>query len=237
MAENTTLIETRKIDRLVTANPFLDGPAEFLVKTVVLELQKVDVWKHVFGDFIDPYKRMDYSQRNLPALRVYNNTHRKQFDSWFIEGDLVMDVIWPADIRRIETQQLPDTIASALTQQLRRPGFFSAVENSIGTGDKERMGFKLQGVPGLNELGKTVTVDKTLGFLLGGEEAVVPLTQITVNFRIDLRQWDEYLTENCRTKDDPFEQTLGELRRVVTTIQGLRDDGTVSTEIESKQDI
>lgn len=206
----TERIEGVELDKDTGVNAlFFDGPAEFLAKTVCEELLKVDQWKAIFGENIDPYKRMDYAIRNLPALRVYNEQAVKEFDSWFIEGDLSVDVIFPGNLRRRETQEFQDTLSSALLQQFRRTAYFNAVT---------------AGVPGLNELGKRFDMDKTLGFEFS-ESEVVPLTQIKINFRIDLRVWDEYLVSQDRTKEDPFEKTLGDLRRILAEIEGLSDNG------------
>ena len=41
-----------------------------------------------------------------------------------IEGDIVMDSIYPASIRRLEMQQIPDSVAAAQLQQFRRETFF-----------------------------------------------------------------------------------------------------------------
>lgn len=197
---------TERIDKF-QPELFLDGPVEFLVKKVASEIANVEEFADIFSEFIDPYRRMDYPTRALPALRIYNEHSLKEFESWFIVGDLKLDVIFPPSIRRNETQQLQDTIAAALLQQFRRPTFF----NTVG-----------EGVPGLNELGKKFDVDKSLGF--DWEKEIVPLTQITLNFRLDLRIWDDYLENSLRTKDDPFNKTLGALKRIVTTIQGMRDN-------------
>lgn len=226
---------TGKIDRLAT-NPFLDGPGEYLVKTIAQKIVLVPQFSTVFGDFIDSYMRMDYGIRNLPALRIYNKTFTKEFESWFINGEILMDCIWPANIRREETQQLPDMISAALLQQFRRITFMGDVETATQDEDAALEGYKTIGVPGLNELGKRFSVDKSLGFETS-DNHVVPLTQITLNFRIDLRQWDEYLEENDRTVDDPFDITLGDLQQVVTNIQGLRDDDSVSVEVGIDQTI
>lgn len=197
-------------------DPFLDGPTEFLVKVVAEQIRAVPQFKLIFGENIDPYLRMDYSVRSLPALRIYNENWLKEFESWFVTGDLTLDVILPPSIRRAEQQQLQDTIVAALVQQFRRTPFFNAV---------------CELVPGLNELGKTFSADKTLGFKW--EDGSVPLTQIQLNFRLDLRQWDEYLESQCRTKACPFERTLGELERIFVGIQAMRDDGSVELTIDS----
>lgn len=206
---------------------FLLGPVEHLVDVCADVLRATPEWAALYGctaddpGSIDTYKRMDYDVRQLPALRIYNETQDKQFDSWFITGDLVLDMIWPASLRRQDLQRIPDTVANAMLQQFRRVGpFFNSVSDKI---------------PGLNELGKSFNVDKSMGFEWG--ENILPLTQIRANFRIDLRIWDDYLNSVGRTKDDPFNVTLGDLRRVVTTIQALRDDGTIETTVPMDQDL
>lgn len=197
---------------------FLTSPAEFLCQQCARALSVSPSWKALFGDSIDGYKRMDYSQRSLPAMRIYNEIYDKQSESWFIEGDLIIDLIFPANIRRADTQQIPDTVAGAMLQQFRRTSFF----NTVGAV-----------VPALNELGKKFRVDKSLAFEWG--EDLVPLTQLRVNFKIDLRIWDSYMESDDRTKDDPFERTLADLHVIVTTIKALNDDESlnVTTTMES----
>lgn len=203
---------TERIDKL-TPNVFLDGPAEFLAKQICADLLKVNQWKLIFGDRIDPYRRMDYSQRDFPALRIYDLGWLKENESWFITGNLYFDIILPASIRRSETQQIPATLCAALVQQLRRPTFFETLVTEV---------------PGLNELGKTMNIDKSLAFEWGEDE--LPLTQLSVNFRLDLRAWDSYLETQSRTKDDPFERTLDTLTAIGVTIQGL-DQETIGAPI------
>lgn len=228
----TTPIGTPRIDNLEyqegqpapiaydTTNLFFDGPDEFLIKAICKLLLCDPLWPQFFGDRIDPYRRMDYSIRELPALRIYTEGDEKSGESWFIAGDIKADVIFPASIRRNETQQYQNTLASALLQQFRRVPFFNAV-NSL--------------VPGLNELGKIFKSDKSLGFAWNQE--YVPLTQLTLNYRIDLRQWDDYLEATGRTKDSPFSPVLGDFRKMVTDIQGLRDDESKAVETDINQGI
>lgn len=199
---------SERINKL-DSNPFLDGPAEFLVKSIAQRLLAVPQFAKIFGDSIDCYKRMDYSIRGLPAMRVYNNQFVKDYESWFINGSVTLDLILPASLRRQELQQVQDTLSAAVVQQFRRPGFFAALEGDV---------------PGLNELGKRVEVDKSLGFEWG--EQIVPLTQITLNFRLDLRKWDDYLEAQNRTKDSPFEETLGDLEKLYGVIEGLKSDSS-----------
>lgn len=227
---------TERIDNLKYENPefastvepketnlYLTGPAEFLCQMVAKKLVEIPVWKKLFGENIDPYKRMDYAIRNLPAIRIYNNTYTKSTESWFVDGDLICDLIFPANIRRKELQQIPDTITSALMQQFRAPSWFRALCDVT---------------PGLNELGKRFDVDKSLAFEWGDD--LVPLTQVTLNFRIDLRQWDLYMESDNRTKDQPFDRPIGDLEQIVSTIQGLRDDNEsvdVTADVDQRLDV
>lgn len=199
---------------------FLTGPAEFLCHQICERLKASQPWAKIFGEFIDPYKRMDYPIRALPALRVYIDNYVKDFESWYINGTVVADMIFPAAIRRKELEQIPSTIASALLQQFRRPNFFLSLCESV---------------PGLNELGKKVDVDKALAFEWGDD--VVPLCQVLLNFRMNLAEWDEYMESDDRTKDEPFSRPLGDLKRIVTTIDGLRDDGDVEVTLGMDQAI
>jgi len=224
---------SERIDTLVYSTPtepttkeefetlFLTGPAEFLCLSIAEQLRIDPVWSVLFGggDFIDGYKRMDYSMRALPAIRIYNDNFKKDFESWFINGYIKIDLIFPANIRRKETQQIPDTICAALLQQFRRQSFFNAISARV---------------PGLNELGKVVDCDKALAFEWQ-EDMLVPLIQCMVNFKLDLRAWDDYMESDYRTKDEPFSRPLGDLESLFTTIQALRDDGSEELIVSSEQ--
>jgi len=208
---------TERIEQ-IQPDLYLDGPSEYLVKEVALAIQAIPQFAKIFP-FIEAYKRDDFSMRSLPGLRVYNDGWEKEFDSWFITGDLTVDIIWPPSIIRVEGQQLQDTVSSALCQQFRSTTFFDAL---------------CLKVPGLNELGKTFNVDKAMGFAVD-EANIVPLTEIRLNFRIDLRQWDIYMEESSRTKDLPFVKTLKSLDRIVTTIEGLRDNDETEVTVSIDQ--
>jgi hypothetical protein len=204
-------------------HPFLDGPSEVLVSACVAQLLSLKPWQTIFGKNIDNYRRMDYPFRSLPGMRIYNDHFVKDFESWFITGDLMVDIIFPPSIRRQETQTLQDMLTAAVVQQFRSQDFFQAFNAAPYY------------VPGLNELGKTVTADKSLGFEYADD--VVPMTQVTVNFRIDLRIWDLYLEADNRTREEPFVYSLANLDRIVSTIQALNDDLTDNVEVPLDQEV
>lgn len=210
---------SNRIDTL-NSNPFVSGPLEFVCAKVKEHIAATPQFAALFGASIDAYCRMDYSQRELPALRIYSQQLTKEFESWFIEGDLLMDVILPPSIRRNDIQQIQDTISAALLQQFRRKDFFDAVAS---------------GVPGLNELGRRFEMDKALGFEFG--DTVVPLTQLRANLRVDLRQWDVFLEGDERTINDPFEATLGALEFVKNQIDALNDSSETELSVESDIDL
>jgi len=201
-------------------------PADRLPATVAAMLQQEPVFKRIFGDSIVDYKRMDFSMRELPALRVYNDQGRTDSDTWYLTGDLKLDIIFPASLRRRETQKFPDLVTSALLAMFRSDAFLRNVKASV---------------PGLNELGKAYSWDKSLGFIAADAAELQPLTQITANFRILLEEWDRYLTSDDRTRDDPFRKTLGDLETLYLHFRAVNDAGetvleTVNTTIKVKQE-
>lgn len=196
-------------------NLFYNGPVEFLVKRIAKKLKLVEPFSRLFSDEIYGYMRMDFSIRSLPGIRIYNGVYNKLHESHYIEGEIKADIIYPANLRRDEVQQIQDTVSGAIVQQFRRPSFFEELCTEV---------------PGLNELGKTINVNKELGFQVDSEE--VPLTQITLNFRLDLKVWDYYLEQTNRTKDSPFEEILGDLDKIIGTIQAMRDDNATIEKTE-----
>ena len=206
MASDKTLSEKLKADI------FLDGPGDLLCKLIAQEIAKVPEWLAVFENSIDTYERFDFTLRQLPALRIYSHLLRKEQESHYCVGDVLIDIVLPPSLRREDLQTVQDRLGSAMLQQFRRPTFFQALRAVV---------------PGLNELGKVFVIDKTLG--MKWQEETCPITQLQVNFRLDLKEWDHYLEEEGRTKDEPFKRTLGELKRIVTTIDGLRTGADLAT--------
>ena len=208
-----------KLSRL-EPSPFKDGPGEFLVYYIAKYLREESHFKMVFGDTVDDYDREDYSMRELPAMRFYTFQYTKEHESHYITGNVFCDVILPPSIRRKETEKIPSQLATALIQQFRRPSFFASMQAVV---------------PGLNELGKVFAVDKSLTFQNTTMEDECPVVHITINFRLDLKQWDEYLELQGRTIEDPFDVTLANLETIATTIQGTDDSGNVDITINGTQ--
>ena len=197
-----------KLDRL-TPSLFKDGPGEFLAGSIASAIQTEPHFNKIFGESVDKYDREDYSMRELPAIRIYTPNYTKEQESHYITGDVHMDVIFPPSIRRPETEEYPSRLAAALLQQFRRPPFFASMQVLV---------------PGLNELGKVFSVDKNLVYQNTAQDDECPVVKIIANFRIDQKQWDEYLESQGRTKDDPFDVTLEGLREIAVTIQAIRQN-------------
>lgn len=204
-------------------NPFLGSPADYLSQICAQQIATVRQFKSVFGEFIDGYMRQDYAMRNLPAVRIYNDAASIASDNWFLEGTLTLDIILPASIRRAGLQNISDILVGAFVQQFRRNPFFVAVSKLC---------------PGLIQLGQSMNWTKNLAYRIDEDETMVPLAQMTANFKFDLVIWNEFLERQGRTQDDPFEVTLAALETVATTIAALNDDGTDSgVEIDITQTV
>lgn len=186
-------------------------PGDRIVETLVDELKAEPVMRLIFGDNIEPYRRMDFGARQFPALRVYNETGEKTAETWYLNGDIKIDICLPPSLRRAQNQQFPDLLTSALLALFRAQPFFDRVRAQI---------------PGLNQLGWNFRYDKGLAFV-PAEGDPVPLTQITINFRVLLNEWDAYLETDDRTPQQPFERTLEDLRIITIGILG-KDDQAVT---------
>lgn len=197
---------------------FIDSPGEYLVKRTCEQLMEIRQWRALFGEQIIAYDREDFGIANLPALRIYSLGYAKQSDSWFVDGNLICDVIFPPKLRREELNQFADSVANALLQQFRRQEWFETMSTLV---------------PGLNQLGTVFDVDKSLVFNWGNVNC--PMVEITLNFRIDLRRWDDHLTETGRTKDEPFEVTLDNLALIATRIRGLNDAQGTEVEVDMEK--
>lgn len=197
----------------IAPNPFLSSPGDALSDFTAKGVALVPQFKKIFGERVDGYMRMDYSLRELPALRIYNNDFVMEADNWFCTGTMTADVLLPASVRRNDLQIFTDVLTGALIQQFRRQSFFDSLRAQV---------------PGLNYLGQSITLKKDLAFQLT-EEQLVPMAQATINFRVDLREWDLFLESDGRTVDTPFIRTLANLERIWTTIHGESLEGSTTT--------
>jgi len=192
-------------------------PGDRITASIVEELLAEPVMAKIFGDRILPFKKMDFSARDFPALRVYSPTGNKVAETWYLNGDVRAEVIFPASLRHNENQKFPDLVTSALLALFRAQPFFERVRAKV---------------PGLNQLGWSFSYDKDLGFIARDAEDINPLTQITLNYRVNLNEWDEYLESDDRTPERPFEKTLGDLEKMYIELQAKNDDNTTADTVD-----
>jgi len=190
---------------------WFDQPGELIVDKLADAIKAERVFKLIFDDRIEPYMRMDFGVRELPAIRMFNSAGRKESETGYFTGEIKMDVIFPPAVRREELQRYPSRVVSALLAQFRRQKFFAALCEEI---------------PGLNEMGKVFNYDNTLAFVAKDTEELCPMVQLVVGWRILLADWDLFLESDERTTDDPFERTLGDLERLTVEVQAVLDSGT-----------
>ncbi len=203
-----------RVDILESPTWFLQ-PGDRIVETLVDQLKAEPTMQLIFGDNIEGYRRMDYGVRQFPAMRVYNETGEKTAETWYVNGDIKIDIGLPPSLRRAQNQKFPDLLVSAMLSLFRAQPFFERVRAHV---------------PGLNQLGWNFRYDKGLAFV-PAEGDPVPLTQIVVNFRVLLTEWDAYLESDDRTPQQPFEKTLEDLRIIALSILGKDEQDTTQVTV------
>jgi hypothetical protein len=196
---------------LLSAPDWLLQPGDGIVVAMVEQIRHVPTFRRIFGDSIESYMRQDFGVRELPALRCWALNGRKESETAYYGGDIRVDVILPPSIRRQELQAFPNLLTSALIAQFRRQSFFEAVRATC---------------PALNRLGWTFGHDNTAGFIPKDSDELCPLVMVTIDYRVNLDEWDRYAESDDRTRDEPFERTLGDLERMAILLQAVLDDGT-----------
>jgi hypothetical protein len=197
---------------------FLSGPGEDLVPKTLMQLASVPAFTTLFGPYKPrlkgqnvqtsqqrwaDYNRFDWSLRQLPAINVYEaETEDKDSDQAFLRGTINLQVFWQPNLRRSDWSRVP-------------VAFKGAMENFFASDYVKKMLDELYWIErpmkvwGLNEYGKVMTWSPNLEGVV--ESEMVPVTLISVRYRIDLRAWYRALVFMDRTKGDPFERTLSQL--------------------------
>lgn len=198
-----------RLDQIENPSWFLQ-PADGIVAGMVALLKMEPVFAKIFGEEIDGYKRMDYGARAFPAMRIYSDTGRNEGVTWYAQGDVKVDVILPASVRRDDLQVFADRVTSVLFAQIRRQPFLDSMRKLV---------------PGLNELGKLFSWDKGLAFQPAESEDLFPMVQLVVHYRVLMEEWDRFLESDERTVDQPFERTLDDLLTFYMTLIAQDDAG------------
>lgn len=225
---------------------FIDGQfggknvGEILVEKLLSQMAKVKGFIALFGPYTPgselqrwaDYQRFDWSVRMLPAISVYESQEEsKESDQAFQRGTITLQTVWPPNMRRSDSRRVEVAYKGALE------GFFSSalVDAML---DELYYIERPEKVPGLNELGRTLTWTPNTEGLIGDE--LCPITVLNVQYKIDLRSWYRWLEYKGRSKDEPFDQALFDLVEIggmnnnISAYTGVDDQGVEQVEIPEK---
>jgi hypothetical protein len=201
-------IKEHTIDKL-----FLTGPGENLIPATLMQLSSVPGFIKLFGPYTyiikddqqrwADYERFDWSIRQLPTINVFEaSAETKDSDQAFLKGMVNIQVFWPPNFRRGDSRRVESAFKGTLEN------FFNSMYVSQMLDEIYFISRPMK-VFGLNEYGKTMTwTPNTMGII---DNEAVPVTSVSVNYRIDLRAWNRALVYMNRTKAQPFEDTLYDL--------------------------
>jgi hypothetical protein len=212
---------------------FMSGPGQDLVSKTLIQMASVDAFTKLFGAYkpqavgknTQPqeqrwadYPRMDWSIRQLPAINVFESeSENKDSDNAFLNGAITVQVFWPPSFRRSDLSRVPAV-------------FKAAIENFFASNYVQSMLDELSSIQrpmkvyGLNEFGKQLSWTPNVEGLMGDE--AVPVTMMSIRYRIDLRAWYRALETMNRTKCDPFTESLKALEEISGTLFGVTDPET-----------
>jgi hypothetical protein len=194
---------------------FLNGPGEVLVPNFISALSQVKPFRDLFGPFTnvkDPnsrwasYSRFDWSMRQLPVINIYEKEpEEKTSSNAWLNGTVGIQVFWPASFRRSDLSRIPRTFSAGLLNFLESDAAYAL----------------FTGVPGLNEIGRSVIWTPNVEGLV--ESELVPVTMCDVKYRVDLRAWYRFLETDDRTQGQPFIRTLADLQVIGGGYEGATD--------------
>lgn len=214
---------------------FLTGPGEFIVARTLQQMASVPAFRAIFGPFAAltdkdtglpvgakdeqrwaDYNRYDWSMRQLPTINVYEaESEDKTSPNAWLNGTVNIQVFWPPNQRRSDWSRVPASFKGALQ------GFF---ESQLLTDMLDELYFiqRPAKVPGLNEYGKIMVWSPNIEGIVEAE--FVPVTLVSVKYRIDLRAWYRAMEFDNRTKQDPFNRPLSDLKQINGEYDGVLDD-------------
>lgn len=228
---DSKVVNGQKINQGTLDAAFLSTPGEDIVPKTLLQLSSIPQFVQLFGKYTSDtsgnktsdqqrwadYQRMDWSTRQLPAINVFEaGTENKDSDQAYLRGSVQIQVFWPANFRRSDLARVPATFKGILQN------FFSSdyVKDML---DELYYIQRPMKVYGLNEYGKTLSWSPNVEGMV--EDELVPVTILDVQYRIDLRSWYRALEFMERTKENPFQKTLGPLTNIDGEYDGLTTEG------------
>lgn len=210
---------------------FEPTPTEYLIKRLIEQMAQVPQFVTFFGPLIPDttkekgvnnpnmrwanYARPDWSFRNLPAISVYEgDPEEKTSANAWLNGTIKMQIPWPA-LKRSDPLENERLFKGAI-QNFFESQFCDVLLDPYPTVNVATK------VPGLNELGRMITWTPNVAGIIEGNE--VPITLLSIKYRIDLRAWYRYLETIDRTKENPFQEILDTLTLVAGEYDGVTDN-------------
>lgn len=228
-------------------NLFLTGPGEFIVANTLMQMAAIPndtgmPFTQLFGPYTPgkpglnqtanqrwaDYARFDWSIRQLPAICVYEaETEDKTSSNAWLNGTINIMVLWGPNMRRSDWARVPAAFKGAL-QNFFESDYVKAMLDELYYIQRPAK------VPGLNEYGKVMTWSPNVEGIV--ETETVPVTLVSVKYRLDLRAWYRALVFQTRTKAEPFQTPLSPLTVIGGDYTGLLDDNT-TVEIDIPDEI
>lgn len=214
---------------------FIEGPGEYIVRNTLAQMAAIpgentpNPFVALFGPYTAPaagkdvpqqqrwadYNREDWSVRQLPAINIYEaEAEDKTSSNAFLNGTINFMAVWPPNQRRSDWSRVANAFKGALQN------FFESdyVKTML---DELYWIQRPQKVPGLNEYGKVMIWSPNVEGIVDGE--YVPVTLVSVKYRLDLRSWYRWLAFTNRTKASPFQTPLAPLTQIDGSYQGVTD--------------
>lgn len=222
---------------------FFEGPGEMIVRNTLMQMAaipgnpnnpisgpNINPFQKLFGPYTPPqpgkdvpqqqrwadYNREDWSIRQLPAINIYEaESEDKTSSNAWLNGTINFMAIWAPNQRRSDWARVGNAFKGAMQN------FFESVQvrNML---DELYYITRPEKVPGLNEYGKTMVWSPNIEGIVEGE--YVPVTLVSVKYRLDLRSWYRWLAFTERTKAVPFEHPLAPLTQIDGFYEGVVDN-------------
>ena len=140
-----------------------------------------------FGDNILPYRRLDYSNRQMAALNIYIIRENFITGLWWLNGEIIIEICLPPLLVREEIPQHSEYAANLISLNLSALTYIQAIEPFN---------------PGLVEIGTLMEwsyVDSTGLYSTQNVDAYI--ARLTMNFKINLLEY----YENINTTGDIYQ--------------------------------
>jgi hypothetical protein len=176
------------------------SPDSLLCISLADQLSEDYRMQDIFGDEIYAYPRDDIPEIQLPAMNIYTTGFSRDGAYWYQDGDLNIDITLPVDITRREKADKINIISNGIMLLLNTGGLLESLRATS---------------PGLTRLGYNMSVDYKRIYNLEQKDALV--VPIVLKYRIDLKQYYDYLIDNGLDPSDPTKTIYTVLKSIKIT--------------------